>query len=178
MGIRINWDSEELHHKLYLLAREGCTITEIAKKLGCGLSTLKRKRDQIEPVWMAIKKGQELSTGNNCYDFENSLKKICNGFDHEEKKIVRKRMGTKKQLEDDKTAIFEETITIIKKHTGPNVTALIFWLKNNMPQFYKTEVALAEKAQKEDDNLKDKGTIIDFLKAMKEEGEKISKQEE
>lgn len=100
-------------------ARDGLTDEQIAHNCGCSCSTLYDWKSKHPEISEALKKGKEVVDR----EVENALLKRALGYEYEEKRI--------KQSEDG----MEKTIT--KKHVSPDVTAIIYWLKNRMPNKYR-----------------------------------------
>ena len=97
-------------------AREGLTDEQIAKNIGINIGTLyewKRKYPQINE---ALKKGKAIIDN----EVEEALIKSALGYDYTET-----------------TREFGEITKTVEKHVQPNVTALIFWLKNRRPDLWR-----------------------------------------
>ncbi|OAW21629.1 helix-turn-helix domain-containing protein, partial [Staphylococcus epidermidis] len=93
-------------------ARKGLSNKQIAQNMGIHQATFYKWQNKYSEIYDTIKKGKEVVD----YEVENTLLKCALGFEYEETKV-----------NSDGT-----TIKYIK-HVKPNVTAIIFWLKNRKP---------------------------------------------
>lgn len=100
-------------------ARDGLTDEQIAHNCGCGVRTLYDWKEKHSQISQALKKGKEVVDR----EVENALLKRALGYEYEEKRIKQSGDGIEK--------------TITKKHVSPDVTAIIYWLKNRMPERYR-----------------------------------------
>lgn len=101
-------------------ARDGLTNEQIAKRMGISKSTLAEWKKKHSGISDALKKSKEI------YDTKvvDSLQSLTEIIELKEEKI-----RYEKGLE------VERTVTI--KQVAPNVTALIFWLKNRQPDKWR-----------------------------------------
>lgn len=100
-------------------ARWGLTEKQIAKNMGCSLSTLSAWKKDHPEILQSLKKGKEVAD----FEVENALYKRATGYEIEETitKIVKGKEVTEK----------------IKKKIPPDTTAAIFWLKNRRPDRWR-----------------------------------------
>lgn len=107
------------------LARRGLTNEEIAHDLGISYKTLKAWKKRFVAVGAALKEGKAIADGQ----IETSLFRLANGYRYSETKIV--------TLPDGR-----ERIEVTEKEVQPNVTAIIFYLKNRRPDLWRDHVPL------------------------------------
>jgi len=119
-------------------ARQGLIDKEIAAKLGIGLRTLYEYQNKYPQFLQAIKRGKKPVD----VEVENSLLKRAKGYEYEETTVEYK--PSKSKDEKAKPTKVKKT----KKQVIPDVTALIFWLKNRRPDLWKDkqEVGLSGNA--------------------------------
>ena len=100
-------------------AREGHTDLEIADKIGIASSTLYEWKNKHPEISEALKKGKEVAD----FEVENALFKRALGYDvtEEFKEVVRDPRTNK---------VTKQMVRTTTKHIAPDVTAIIFWLKN------------------------------------------------
>lgn len=114
------WATDEALTLLRGWARDGLTFEEIAKNIGINTATLYRWRKSNSDIDTALKKGREV-------------------FDREvEDTLFKAALGH--YAIDTKTEILStgETKTITtERYIPPNVTAIIFWLKNRRPEKWR-----------------------------------------
>lgn len=114
----------EYAHQAYIACSKGGLLTyeALAELFGVNSkSTIKNWVDKYPEFEEAIKNGND---DFNVLLMEDALKKSALGYDYKEKKIVEK---------DGKVLVRE----ITEKHKAPNVTALIFGLKNRASNRWK-----------------------------------------
>lgn len=121
-------------------ARAGFTDEEIAKKIGISRSTLAKWKKDHAPIREALAHGKEHADRL----MENSLYRIALGFEVKVQKAFKLRRteydgSGKKVKEEEYLDTAEET-----EYVKPDVKAIIFWLKNRMPEDWKEKVAQAE----------------------------------
>ena len=106
-------------------AREGLNDEQIAEKLGISTATYYNyQNDHIEFV-EAIKRGKApIDT-----EVENALLKRAMGFD-----VIETSKTLK--IEADGTETLKELKTVTK-HFAPDVGAIVFWLANRKPDYWK-----------------------------------------
>lgn len=155
------WHSKEKLEKLEGWARDGLTDEQIAKKIGCHISTLYDWKDKYSDISEALKKGKEIVD----VEVENALLKKAMGtttkttqyrmvkVDDDVLKAKRiKYMNAYKLDHPDKTkqeimiaaalAIpTYERIPIVEtvQEVPPDTSAAIFWLKNRLPEKYRDQ---------------------------------------
>lgn len=100
-------------------ARWGLTEKQIAKNMGCSLSTLSAWKKDHPEILQSLKKGKEVAD----FEVENALYKRATGYEIEETitKIVKGK----------------EVTETVKKRIPPDTTAAIFWLKNRRPDRWR-----------------------------------------
>lgn len=104
-------------------ARQGLTDEQIAKNMGIGLTTLKQWKKKYQPIWTALKKGKTPVD----FEVENALLKRAMGFEYEETETIIEEIDGKQR----------KRIKKIKKVALPETSAIIFWLKNRMPEQWR-----------------------------------------
>ena len=122
--------------KLTLLsgwARDGLTDEEIAKKIGISRSTLAEWKKKYPDISDTLKKGKEIVDT----EVENSLLKRAKGYTAKIKKTFKVKKveydpSGKKIKEEEVLEVGEDEI-----HVPADVTAMIFWLKNRLPEKWK-----------------------------------------
>lgn len=122
----------------YWMARDGLTDKEMAEKLEIAESTLHEWKNRYPEFSEALKKGKELID----HQVEDTLLKRARGYDYDE--VKREHSET-----PDGTT---QKIVKITKHIPPDVTAIIFWLKNRRPEKWrdKQEIDHTSKGEKLD----------------------------
>lgn len=157
-----DWHSKEQLEKLQGWARDGLTDEQIAKNIGCHVSTLYDWKDKYSDISEALKKGKEVVD----VEVENALLKKAMGtttktiqykmvkVDSDVLKAKRvKYMNAYKLDHPDKNkeeiviaaalAIpTYERIPIVEtvQEVPPDTSAIIFWLKNRLPEKYRDQV--------------------------------------
>lgn len=155
------WHSKEKLEKLEGWARDGLTDEQIAKKIGCHISTLYDWKDKYSDISEALKKGKEIVD----VEVENALLKKAMGtttkttqykmvkVDSDVLKAKRVKYMNAYELDHpDKTkeeiviaaalAIpTYERIPIVEtvQEVAPDTSAIIFWLKNRLPEKYRDQ---------------------------------------
>lgn len=203
------WQEPDNLIKLQGWARDGLTNEQIAQKIGVSRQTISVWCGKYRDIADALKKGKEVID----YEIENSL--ISTMKKHTitttQYKMVKKDAlilkaertkfmnmykldhpdATKEQIliaTAENVAVYEripmiETVTEV----DPNVSSMIFWLKNRKPDVYRDQTfkklneanarkAIAEagiseaqlKALKEEDNPGNRTVIIDDISKLKE----------
>lgn len=115
-------------------ARDGLTDEEIAKKIGISRSTLAEWKKKYPDISDALKKGKEIVDT----EVEDSLLNRAKGYNAK----VLKTFKLKKVEFDPITGkkLKEEEVLEQKEdevHIPADVTAIIFWLKNRLPDKWK-----------------------------------------
>nr|DAO41509.1 MAG TPA: terminase small subunit [Caudoviricetes sp.] len=157
-----DWHSKEQLEKLQGWARDGLTDDQIASNVGCSRSTLNEWKSRYSDISDALKKGKEVVD----VEVENALLKKAMGtttkttqykmvkVDSDVLKAKRvKYMNAYKLDHPDKTkeeiviaaalAIpTYERIPIVEtvQEIPPDTSAIIFWLKNRLPEKYRDQV--------------------------------------
>lgn len=104
-------------------ARNGLTDAQVSDNIGINVSTLYEWKKKYPEINDALKSGKEVID----IKVENALLKAALGYEEEEvKRFIQ-------QVDGKRTEKIEKT----KRHYPPNVTALIFWLKNRKPEFWR-----------------------------------------
>lgn len=112
--------------RLQAWARNGLTDEQIAHNVGIAVGTLYDWKKKYPEISEALKRGKEVVD----IEVENALIKRAKGYDYEE--------VTRELSEDLKTGENRLVITkVVKKHMAPDVTAIIFWLKNRLPEDWR-----------------------------------------
>ena len=114
------WITEEGLIKIEGWARDGLTDIQIAQNIGIAVSTLNNWKNKYIELMESLKRGKEVVDRQ----VENALLKRALGYEYQELKTE----------VSDKDGI--KTVTTIKEVT-PDVTAMIFWLKNRKPKEWR-----------------------------------------
>ena len=110
-------------------ARNGYTDEDIAKKMGINVGTLYEWKKRFSEIDEALKKGKDIIDD----EIEETLIKSAMGYSFDE--------VTKERRVDVDTGEVEIVVTkIVRKHQPPNVTALIFWLKNRRRDSWRDKI--------------------------------------
>lgn len=107
-------------------ARDGLTDEQIAHNIGITTTTLYDWKKKYPQFTDAIKRGKEVVDRI----VENALLKSAMGYKYDEvvkERIYNPETGESKMIEVKRTT----------KDVAPNVTALIFWLKNRQPEKWR-----------------------------------------
>ena len=134
--------------KLTLLqgwARDGLVDEQIAHNMGISCATLYDWKNRFPEICEALKKGKEVVD----IEVENALLKRALGYDYDEV-ITEDGRETRR----------------VRKHMAPDVTALIYWLKNRRPEAWRERRGEEPTAA---DNERRTGVVV--LPAVIEEGE-------
>lgn len=100
-------------------AREGLTDEQIAHNMGIAAKTLYRWKEQYCQICQSLKKGKDIID----YEVENALLKRALGYKIKEQKVAK-----------------DGSIIEIEKDLPPDVTAMIFWLKNRKPNNWRDKI--------------------------------------
>lgn len=101
-------------------ARDGLTDEQIARNMDISKETFYRWKRDFSDFSNALKKGKEIVDN----EVEESILKSAMGYMVTETKV--------EHMPDGKEKITEQ-----ERHIPPNVTALIFWLKNRRPEKWR-----------------------------------------
>lgn len=110
------WLTKEGLLKLEGWARDGLTDEQIAKNMGISLSTFYEWKNKFSEISESLKKGKEVVDR----EVENALLKAALGYEYEEEIVNNKGQVVK-----------------VKKYAKPDITAIIFWLKNRKPDTWR-----------------------------------------
>lgn len=116
-----DWNTPESRTLLRNWSREGFTYEQIAEKIGISVPTFYNWKKRYSEFAAAIKRGREVIDS----EVEESLIKSALGYRSVEEKTEYSPTGEVLK------------ITRIEKDIPPNVTALIFWLKNRLPEKWR-----------------------------------------
>lgn len=105
------------------LAKEGKTNAEIAEILNISESTLYKYKAESKEFSEALNEGAEVIDSM----VEESLLSRALGYTHDEVKLAQK------------DGVFTDE-RVIKRHYPPDITAMIFWLKNRKPGEWRDRV--------------------------------------
>ena len=115
-----DWITQEGLTVLRGWARDGYTDKGIAEKMDIHVSTLYEWKNRYPELDDALKKGKEIIDN----EAEEALIKSMLGYEYKE---------TKKYVDEKGNRKVEE----YTKHCQPNVTAIIWWLKNRRPESWR-----------------------------------------
>lgn len=104
-------------------ARQGLTDEQIAKNMAVGLSTLKEWKNKYPAISDALKRGKAPVD----FEVENALLKRAIGFEYEEVETIIEEIDGRQR----------KRVKKIKKVALPETSAIIFWLKNRMPEQWR-----------------------------------------
>lgn len=107
-------------------ARNGLTLDDIAHNLGISKTTLIKYRDTHEELYKALFDGKEIAD----LRVENALYRRALGF----YSTVKKPMKVK-TINGEEVIEFEEEV-----YYPPDVTAMIYWLKNRKPEAWRDKI--------------------------------------
>lgn len=140
------WISAEGLLRIEGWARDGMIDTQIAEKMGISTKTLYEWKKKYESINLALRRGKEVVDRM----VENALLKSALGYDYEETEYYETKRGTTKRT--------------YVKHMPPNVTAIIYWLKNRKPAEWRDrpidKSTEAEKAHSD---------LVSAIKAIKDD---------
>lgn len=114
---------EPFLHRIPKWRRDGKTEEQICKKLGVGVSTWNRYKQDYRELREAIKSGKEELIEN----LEDSLYKRAMGYTYDETKTVASNDGGIEKRRMEKTT----------RHVPPDTGALAFALKNLAPEKWR-----------------------------------------
>lgn len=138
-------------------ARNGLTDEQIAHNMGINRRTLTDWKNKHSPISLTLKKGKEIVD----FEVQNSLEKRAKGYDYEE--------ITFEYRFNEETREYEKTpVKAIRKHMPPDVLALIFWLKNRMPDKWREK-------QKEETDTSALDKLDSILSEIKEDAKRSTK---
>ncbi len=126
-------------------AKQGSTDQELAEMIGVGITTFYEWRKKIPEFYEALKKGKQVANG----ELINVAFKQSSGFYVVEEVAVKVKdfvtIETAPETADKpaKVRVMEvervETVPV-KRFVNPNAAALIFMMKNRLPNDYKDKV--------------------------------------
>lgn len=126
--------------------RDGLSEEEIAEKCGVGAATLCRWKEEYPPVREALKGGREAADAQ----VEKALLRRALGYRYDD--------VTREERLDKNTGESRMVVTkIVSKEAQPDVSALIFWLKNRRQGVWRDrpkEDGAQTAAQRPDDGLR------------------------
>lgn len=104
-------------------ARQGLTDEQISKNMSISYSTFREWKKKYSALSAALKKGKTPVD----FEVENALLKRAMGFEYEETETIIEEVDGKQR----------KRIKKIKKVALPETSAIIFWLKNRMPEQWR-----------------------------------------
>ena len=104
-------------------ARQGLTDEQISKNMNVSYSTFREWKKKYSALSAALKKGKTPVD----FEVENALLKRAMGFEYEETETIIEEVDGKQR----------KRIKKIKKVALPETSAIIFWLKNRMPEQWR-----------------------------------------
>lgn len=128
------WLTEEGLTLLAGWARDGLTDEQIAQNMGICRDTLIEWKKKYPDISDTLKKGKEVVD----IQVENALLKRALGYSYIESSTENSGNSVKQK--------------ITQKHVAPDVTALIFWLKNRRPDKWRDKPSANNTEQSADDN--------------------------
>lgn len=149
------WREPEGLLKIEAWARDGLTNEQIAHNMGISRETLNQWCKKYTDISDTLKKGKEEVD----ILVENSLLKRALGYRYKE--------TTKQLVENERTGKTELKVTKeVEKEMPPDVTAIIYWLKNRKPDIWKDKqnIEISGELQKEQTKL---DNIISQMRANK-----------
>lgn len=149
------WLEPEGLLKIEAWARDGLTDEQIASNMCIGNRTLYEWKQKYPQISQSLKKGKEVVD----IQVENALLKRALGYKYTE--------TTKQLVENPKTGKTELKVTKeVQKEMPPDVTAIIYWLKNRKPEIWKDKqnIEISGELQQEKTKLDD---IISQMRAGK-----------
>lgn len=106
--------------------RDGLMEEEICKRLGVGVSTFNRYKNDYRELREVLRLGKEEAD----YEVEESLFKRALGYRYDE--------VTKERIFVEELGAYEMVTTkVVTKQVSPDVTAQIFWLKNRKKEIWR-----------------------------------------
>ena len=121
------WRTEDGLLRLEGYARDGLTDEQIAQKMGIGTSTYYRWQQDFKEIREAIKKGKAPVDTK----VENALLRRALGYQYTE--VTEEYSRPPRPGEK----LPPKSVKRVVKEMPPDVAALIFWLKNRRPQYWK-----------------------------------------
>ena len=118
------WLTEEGLKRIESWARDGLSNVQIAKNMNIEERTLYTWIKRFNQLDQALKRGKAPAD----FEVENALYKSALGYEYTETKTIIETTASGKKI---------ERVERVKKHTQPNVGAIIFWLKNRKPDVWK-----------------------------------------
>ena len=119
--------STEILEKSKKLAKEGYTDEDIAESLGIGIRTLYDWKKKYPQFSQALKENKDYFDNK----VEEALLKRALGYEYEETEIIATKEGKSSKVKKTKKTI------------PPDVTAIIFWLKNRQPDKWRNRLEFA-----------------------------------
>lgn len=106
--------------------RDGCSMVDIAKKIGMSSPGFNQMRRRHPEITEAITRGQEIVD----YEVENALLKCALGY---RKELTKTYIRYSPDGQGNRETRIEKTI----EEVGPNTTACLAWLNNRRPDKWK-----------------------------------------
>lgn len=119
-----DWITSDGLKRLESWARDGLTNEQIAKNIGCHVSTLQAWIKKYKEIAEALKSGKRPVD----FEVENTLLKRAKGYEYEEVKTVLEVLPSG----EEKKRIEKRMV-----HVPPDTSAAIFWLKNRKPSTWR-----------------------------------------
>lgn len=141
-GIVDEWLEDDRLMLIEAWARDGCTESEIADRIGIYPSTLNGWKKRYKPICDALKSGKEIVD----YKVENALLKAALGYQTKEIKVT---VG--KQIKNGQTFMITKETTV--RDVAPNVTACAMWLNNRRPDKWRRNRDKSIELEEEDDSI-------------------------
>ena len=140
-----DWLTDDALAELAAWARDGVTYEEMAKNIGCALSTFKLWRKKYPAISAAVTR----TRARTDIEVENALFRSATGYTV---KLV-KQFKLKYSYVDEETGSTLEGERLVEAcedmHVPANVQAQRFWLKNRKPEVWKEKQPAEDKTDTE-----------------------------
>lgn len=135
-GTKQEYDPEYHVPLIASFSRRGCTVEQIAKKLGVTFQTIYVWISEHDEIRQAVRDGKDFCVA----EIEGAMLRSAKGHEVVDRVEVKGYSATKGAYREEKTTV---------KSIAPNVIAQIFWLKNQAPDIWKDKREVESKETKE-----------------------------
>jgi hypothetical protein len=118
-----------------LYERGNYTIAQVCLNVGISESCFYKWQVNSEEFTEKVKEARDKYISKKLVECDQSLEKLINGYDFDEKKTI--TVDTGKKDDSGKPIIKIKEQTIIKKHIAPSLGAIIHFQTNRDPQNWK-----------------------------------------